>query len=273
MKTRLAVALRAYPTMLRVGLAESIAYRAEIAVWFLTNTMPLVNLALWSAVTRSGPIADYDQQDLVAYFMSALVVRQLTGSWVLWELMREIRMGLLSMRLMRPVHPLVSFSADNLSALPLRACFSIPVAAIGIWFAAGTDKISHDWFSWALLPVALIGSWLLTFLVMATLGSLAFFIDQALGIFDVWLALYFSLSGYLFPLDFLAQRAAWAPALARSLPFYSMNGFPVELMLGQMDHEGALRALAVQWSYAAALLIITSLVWRAGMRRYNAFGA
>ena len=44
--------LRAYPTLLRVGLAEAIAYRAEFLVWMLATTMPLVMLAIMSAMAR-----------------------------------------------------------------------------------------------------------------------------------------------------------------------------------------------------------------------------
>ena len=38
--------LRAYPTLLRVGVAEVIAYRAEFIVWILTTNMPLVMMGL-----------------------------------------------------------------------------------------------------------------------------------------------------------------------------------------------------------------------------------
>ena len=37
----LARAARAYPTLLRVGFAEAVAYRAEMLVWMLATTMPL----------------------------------------------------------------------------------------------------------------------------------------------------------------------------------------------------------------------------------------
>src|SRR5437660_5891946 len=127
--------LRAYPTLLRVGLAEAIAYRAETIVWILTTTMPLVNLALWSAVARGGVVGGYGQTDLVAYFLAALVVRQLTGSWVLWEMSRDIRMGTRSMRLLRPVHPLIAYGAENLSGIPLRAGFAIPLFGVALAIA------------------------------------------------------------------------------------------------------------------------------------------
>ena len=43
--------LKAAPTLFRVGFMQSIAYRAEMFVWILSSTMPLVMLALFAAVT------------------------------------------------------------------------------------------------------------------------------------------------------------------------------------------------------------------------------
>ena len=41
---------RAVPALMRIGFAEAVAYRAEFVIWMLSTTLPLVNLALWSAV-------------------------------------------------------------------------------------------------------------------------------------------------------------------------------------------------------------------------------
>ena len=62
-------ALRAYPTLLRVGFAGAVAYRAEMLVWMLTTTMPLVSLALWSAVAREAPVGRFGPGEFVGYFL------------------------------------------------------------------------------------------------------------------------------------------------------------------------------------------------------------
>ena len=36
-----AAALRAYPTLFRVGVSEAVAYRTEFLIWMLTTTLPL----------------------------------------------------------------------------------------------------------------------------------------------------------------------------------------------------------------------------------------
>jgi ABC-2 type transport system permease protein len=113
--------IRALPTLLRIGVAETVAYRAEFIVWMLTSTMPLINLALWSSVAKEGgEFAGYTSAKFTAYFLGALIVRNLTGNWVAWQLSEEIRMGILNMRLLRPIHPFIAYAASQSAALPLR---------------------------------------------------------------------------------------------------------------------------------------------------------
>ena len=263
---------RAYPTLLRIGFAEMVAYRAEMIVWMLSTTMPLVNLALWHSIAASGSIGGYGQRDLVAYFLSAFIVRQITGSWVVWEMNQEMRSGRFSMRLLRPIHPLVAYSAENLAALPLRGVLSLPIAAVAL-FAAGATHFAQRPPLWPCIALSLLGAWLITFLCMAMVGSLGFFLEQSGSLMYVWLALFYGLSGYFFPLDFLEAKLPGANHVLHLLPFYYQTGFPIELLLGRRGLAEALGGLAVQWAYVVALLGLTLLVWRAGVRRWNAYGA
>ena len=43
-------------------------------------------------------------------------------------------------------------------------------------------------------------------------------------------------------------------------------------MTGLMDRGAFLSALGVQWSYIAVMFVAVQLLWRAGMRRFVAFG-
>ena len=49
--------VRALPDLFRVGFAGIVAYRAEMTIWILTATLPLIMLALWNAVAAEGPVA------------------------------------------------------------------------------------------------------------------------------------------------------------------------------------------------------------------------
>lgn len=260
--------LLAYPTMLRVGLAETIAYRAEMLVWMLTTTMPLVSLALWSAVARDAPVGPYGEKEFVRYFLVTLLVRQLTGCWLVWELNHEIRTGILSQRLLRPVHPFVAYSAENLGALPIRALISSPIAIIAFYVGgqhlfSGRPILILPWI------LSLIGAWLINFFVMALVGSLAFYLESALGVFDAYFGLFMVFSGYLIPLSLFPN---WLTNLNNWLPFRYTIGFPVELASGMLNPDRIGPELAIQWSWAAICCILSLLLFRRGINRYSAFG-
>jgi ABC-2 type transport system permease protein len=260
--------IRAIPTLLRVGLAEAVAYRAEFLVWLLSTNMPLVMLALWSAVARDAPVGRFGQRDFVAYFLAALVVRLMTGAWVIWELTFEIRQGTLAFRLLRPVHPLVAYACENVAAMPLRFVLSLPIALVML-FTVGATHLTRDPLLLALFPVAVMGGWLITFLAMSIVGALSFYLESATSIFEIWLGLFGIFSGYLVPLELFPP---WVTALARALPFRYMLAFPVEMVIGLQGRTRALTELGIQWAFVVGLALAAAGVWRLGLRRFAAFG-
>jgi ABC-2 type transport system permease protein len=265
---RLRAITRAYPTLLRIGLAEAFAYRAEFVIWVLTTTLPLIMMALWAAAAREAPIGRFDQAGFRAYYLVTLIVRQMTGSWVVWELNMEIRQGRLPMRMLRPMHPLLGYSAESLAAIPLRAVLATPVAAIML-LSAGREHLTHDPITLAVFVVSLFGAWLVQFLMMAIIGSLGMFIESSVAVFEVWAGLFAVLSGYLVPLELFPR---WVRELAHLLPFRYMLGFPVETLTGGLGRAQALAELATQAGYAAVLFALLVVTWRAGVRRYQAYG-
>jgi ABC-2 type transport system permease protein len=259
--------LRAYPQLLKTGFAGAVAYRAEMLIWMFATNMPLVMLALWTAVARAGPVGPYTERGFAAYYLSTLLVRLLTGSWVVWEMTMEIRQGTLALRLLRPINPLIAYSAENLAAVPLRGIIAIPVVAILLYGMRA--QLSHDPWSWLLFVPALVGAWLLNFVVMSFIGTLGLWFESAASLFDAWLGIAAILSGYLVPLDLFPASVR---DVALVLPFRFLLSFPVELALGKTDGLHAAQLLCAQWGYCAAALIATRFVWRAGLRRYAAYG-
>jgi ABC-2 type transport system permease protein len=259
---------KAFPTLLRVGVSEVVAYRAEFLVWILTTNMPLVMLAIWRAVAADGPVGHFDQRAFTTYYLGVLAVRLLTSNWVVWQLSMEIRDGTLSAKLLRPIHPLVALAADHLSAVPMRALVISPALAILAY--VGWDRLlRHDGLLVLVFVTSLVGAWLLIFFTMVLMGALAFFVESALGVFELWLGVHAILSGYLVPLEALPRAARIA---ADILPFRFMLGFPVETLVGLLSRREALSALAAQWAYVAVFAAAALGVWRLGVRRFSAYG-
>jgi ABC-2 type transport system permease protein len=266
--TQAAHAARAFPALLRVGLSEVVAYRAEFLVWILTTNMPLVMLALWHAVAADGAVGRFGQREFTTYYLGVLAVRLLTSNWVAWEMSMQIRDGTLSTKLLRPIHPLYAFAAQHLAAVPMRALVISPIVALLVYTSSGR-LVGHDLGLAVVLGAALLGAWLLNFFMMVLLGALAFFIESALGVFELWIAVYAIFSGYLIPLEALP---GWVRAAATVLPFRFMLAFPTEVLAGLVERRHAVVLLGWQWLYVAGAATVALTVWRAGVRRFSAFG-
>ncbi len=257
---------RALPTLVRVAAAEMIAYRAEMIIWILTATLPLVMLALWNAAAANGPLQGFGQAEFARYFAVTLLVRQLTGVWVLWELNQQIRTGALSPMLLRPMNPLWWQFAETLAAIPWRLLVLGPVlAAVAVW---RPDIVFVPTFARVVgFAVSLVLALLVAWFVQCIFGALAFWFDQSLGLFQVYFFAWALLGGYVVPLPLLPEGVA---AVAAWLPFHASLGAPVEVLLGIAPIGPS---VAVQAGWVAALGLLSMAVWRAGIKRYGAVGA
>ena len=268
MRSSLAHAARAFPTLFRVGFAEMVAYRAEFFIWILTTNMPLVMMALWTAVASEGAVGRFGVKEFEAYYVATLMIRLLTNTWMVWQLTMDIRQGSLATKLLRPLHPLLAYAAEHMAAVPVRALMVSPLLIVLLVVTPGHLAVGAPG-RLAIFLASLVGAWLVLFFMMAIIGSLAMFVDSATAVFEIWLGLHFILSGYLIPQELLP---GWVAPISNLLPFRYTLGFPVETLIGLNTTGHALRDLGVQWLYVGGLFVATLAVWRQGMRRFVAFG-
>ncbi|HEY5922837.1 MAG TPA: ABC-2 family transporter protein [Kofleriaceae bacterium] len=271
MRSAPARALRALPTLLRIGVAETVAYRAEFLVWMLTATMPLIMLSLWTSVASEGEFQSYSSADFVAYFLGVLIVRNLTSNWVAFQISEEVRLGTLSMRLLRPIHPFIAYATSHAAALPFRSVIALPIAIV-LLISSGASSLTTEPMQLALLLPSIALAWLITFGIMFAIGCCAFWITQAFGIFNFYFGLWSLLSGYLMPMSIMHAKFPLIADIARSLPFYYMLGAPVELMTQHLSGAQVASLFAWQIAWAVVSVLAALVVWRRGVNHFEAVG-
>lgn len=256
---------RAIPTLWRVAVAGIVAYRAEMVIWILSATLPLVMLALWDAAAAGGPLQGFGQVDFARYFAVTMVVRQLTGAWIVWELNFAVRSGSLSPQLLKPVNPLVYNLFETIAAIPWRLIVLIPLLAVFLAWRPEVIFVPEAWRV-ALFLVSVALAFMVAWLVQALFGMLAFWFEQAMGIYSVHFALWSFFSGYIVP---MALLPTWVAGAARWLPFYASLGVPVDVLLGRAGP----REVGAQILWVGVLALGLQAAWTRGIRRYGAVGA
>ncbi|MBA3539967.1 MAG: ABC-2 family transporter protein [Deltaproteobacteria bacterium] len=254
--------------MLRIGVAETVAYRAEFLVWMLTMTLPLVMLGFWTTVAEDTAFREFTSEKFVAYFLANLIVRNLTGSWVGWQISEEIRTGTMAMRLLRPIHPYLAFGLSHLAAVPFRSLIALPIA-VGLLLSSGASALSTDPTQVFLTIPSLVFAWIITFSLLFSLGTLAFFITKSLALMNLYWGVFSLFSGYLLPLELLPPTIG---AVARYSPFRFMLSAPIELITRDLTTTDALQLVAAQAAWAIASVTFALWLWGRGVRRFEAVG-
>ncbi len=263
--------IHVYPAFLRTALLSSIQYRASGAIWMISSILePLVYLTVWSTVARSqgGTVGGYTPEEFAAYYATLLLVNHLTFTWVMHEFEWRIRYGSLSFALLRPVHPIHADIAENLSFKAVQLVVILP--AMVLLCLAFQPRFEPEGWSLVLFLPALAFGFLIRFLVEWTLALAAFWTTRVTAMNQIYFSLQMFLSGRVAP---IALLPLWVSGAAEHLPFYYAVGFPVELALGRLSPDEAIRGFIVQVVWLVIANLAITLIWRRAAKRFTAVGS
>ena len=260
-----------YAQQFRTTMAAMFQYRASLFIWMIGQVLePLVYLVVWTIVSNgsAGSVGSYTTREFAAYFIVLMLVNQVTYTWIMYEFEYRIREGILSVALLKPVHPIHSDISDNLSSKLITLPMMI-VIAIGLAIAFHASISPPLWAIIVFIPSLLL-AFLVRFLLEWTLAQTAFWTTRVGAINQTYFVLLLFLSGQIAPLTLLPHPVQ---IVASILPFRWVISFPVEVLLGQHTPVEALMGLGAQVAWLIISVVLVRVVWRAGVRVYSAVGA
>jgi len=260
-----------YIQQFKTTLATMFAYRASLLIWTIGQVLePLVYLIVWSLVSTAsgGSVGGYTANQFAAYFIILMLVNQVTYTWVMYVFEYRIREGTFSSTLLKPVHPIHSDIADNVSSKLITTPFMILVAVV--LTALFHPSLSPTIWAIALLFPALVLAFAIRFLLEWTLAQSAFWTTRVGAVNQIYFVLMLFLSGQFAPLTlfpFPVQIVSYI------LPFRWLISYPVELVSGKLTLNEAFIGLGVQVAWLLVSYVLFRIVWRAGVKIYSAVGA
>lgn len=246
--------------------AYMLAYRAELVLWALANSLPFILMGAWVKAAEEGSFGK-TPEELARYFLAAFIVRQVTVVWVIWEFEHDVVKGSLSSQLLMPIDPvwrhLLSHVAERFARLPFSFFVVVLVFALypkAFWIPSLSDGV----LAFAFMVAAL----LLRFVMQYTLAMLAFWTERASNAENLWMLAYLFLSGLIAPLELFPEGVR---AFAMATPFPYLIYFPTTILLG--GDVDLLRGMLTMAAWGVGFLVLNRLLWRAGLRHYCAMGA
>ncbi|HEY9876040.1 MAG TPA: ABC-2 family transporter protein [Candidatus Obscuribacterales bacterium] len=257
---------RTATTLLTVYYAYMLEYRAELVLWALSNSLPLILMGVWNQAAQSGRFG-LSPVDLVRYFFAVFIVRQLTVVWVIWEFEKEVVQGKLSPRLLQPLDPVwhhvVSHLAERLARLPFV------LALVGLFLILYPQAFWLPSIKTLLLFLLVAGlAFALRFVIQYTFALFAFWTERATAIEQFWYLFYLFLSGMIAPLELFPAAVREA---VQWTPFPYMVHFPAAILVGLPVDVG--RGLLVMLGWSALFFFLNRWLWRRGLKHYSGMGA
>jgi ABC-2 type transport system permease protein len=217
-------------------------------------------------VAEGGPPAGWTRDDFLSYYVAAVVLWNLSGQHVVWQWDVDLRSGDLSHRLMRPVHPFHQYAASDLGHRAVLGTMLLPALVLAAVLVPGVDY-DLDPARAVAVACAVVLSYAVSLLMASTFALVGFWSTQTANLWMLWWGLGSFASGWVAPLDLMPQ---WLRTMALMLPFRTTMGFPIELLLGRLSAAQVAYGFAVGLAWLAAFAGFYRIVWRRGIRRYQA---
>lgn len=246
--------------------AYMLEYRAELFLWALSGSLPLILMGVWTQAAKSGQFG-LAPVDFARYFLCVFVIRQFTVVWVIWEFEREVVEGRLSPRLLQPIDPVWHHVASHLSERLARLPFALFL--IVLFFTLYPQAFWIPSLSnFLLFVVAVILAFALRFLIQYTFALFAFWTERANAIENFWFLFFLFFSGMIAPLEMfpptLREVVLWTP-------FPYLIHFPASLLIGLPVN--IMQGFLVTLGWCALFFGFNRWLWRRGLKQYSGMGA
>src|ERR1044071_9037530 len=228
----------------QVNWAEQWQYRANLLMYLLYWLVsPIIYLAVWTSIANSkGSVSGLTANDFVTYYMTLLIVDQITSNIVIHTFAYKVQDGSLSGELIRPIHPMLTNAlVNNIAFKALTIMGFIPIWII-LFFLYKPDY-SHLTLTGILLAVpAVIMGFLVGFLLSAATTSLAFWTTRVYSIHEFYYAMILLFSGQFVPLQLMPKVIQ---DIAQFLPFQMLIYYPIQLILGKLSQAQIIQGYVV----------------------------
>ncbi len=263
------VAWRQFRALFSIYIQDGLAYKASGLIWVLTDvataaTMPLVMVA----AAKGGILAGFAASDFVLYYLVMLLITSFVQSHFMWEVAHEVKEGVFSSQIIRPVGYLKFMAARNLAWRCVRTIIFFPLFLAILFAYKHLIPDPHLVLTWYSLLSILLGHLVSLTFVMA-FAMLALFLQEANSVFELYYVPMLFLSGQLFPIAIFPE---WVRQVALIFPFYYTTGVPTEMIIGRISAVQAPQMLAIQAAWILGSFVAFKIMFHYGTRHYTGVG-
>ncbi len=260
--------LKLYNTQFKLAWQDALEYRLNTLVFFGIAALGVISMYfLWGEVFSDRvKILGYTRNEIITYYI--MVTYVINTSFAGNPIGNHIRTGQLSSVLAEPVNYLWLTYLEGLGNRLFRLLVGLPVVVALFIVLSDSVFIPTDPRGYIALIAAAFSALNILFLIDSIVLSIEFWVLNAGNVFWVIEIIVYLFSGFMIPLVFLPD---WLQTVAALLPFKYVASFPVDAFMGRLPWNEVLAGLAIQVVWTLVLIVILTLIWRRGIKRFESF--
>lgn len=264
--------MRRYGAVFLVNLQHQLQLRASWLMERIRSLALVLSLYfLWKSLLSADSanhFLGYSYSQMMSYVLGLALLRAFVLSNRAFSLTWEIAQGRLSALLVRPINIFtyqLSLDLSDKAIQIVSAALEISILALILRAPLYVPQATAA----ALAAISIMLSYFLYFFISLTLSSSGFWTAESVGfLWAAGLLIEFA-SGAFFPLDVLPLPLK---EMLHQSPFPYLVYFPLNIYLERLTDEKIIEGLRLQILWLAVFWLAAQLMWRLGLKTYQAEG-
>jgi ABC-2 type transport system permease protein len=264
--------IRKYSEIIKRSYIKAIAFRSEVFLWIVLDTLPMmVVLLVWASMYHNNTtFSGYDFSAILQYYFLVAIINGLTAAHFETWRVQEIRDGKIDYFLMRPYSYPLEILLREIGGKLFYMTFSLPFFAVTFLLISTLGSLSLPVIqplSATIFLCLLVTTFATEFLIGRIIVYAGFWFEYSEGLEHFKWIVITLLSGWMIP---TAMMPTWLGTLVESLPFKYMYSVPIGVLQNTRDLR-VYDALYIG-AFIAVLITINKLMWNKAQYRYSSAG-
>lgn len=258
-----------YFRTLLLALQSEFQSRLNFIGWFIVTLIPAITLCIvWLALLGGqADIGGYSRGDFIVYYLFMALSWYVIGGTFSGPLGTSIKNGVVNVTLLKPYDIVLDACIKEQAWKVISLILVIPTTIIILYLFGNIINISLTPFEIGLLIISLVVGGVMFAILEAIVGIGAFWVTEVWplqGIKEFALSLF---GARLIPFALMPEPIR---IVSDFLPFKYIFYSPLGILLGKI--EDPFREVVNQLIFMVILFVLYKILWRSGIKRYEATG-
>ncbi|MFH1029984.1 MAG: ABC-2 family transporter protein [bacterium] len=262
--------MKKYWTIFKLELQKDMQYRFNFLISILSNAIILIFFFyFWIRIYSEGNrLGSYDLKTLLTYYLFSIILAQVLFRETAWVVSEEISEGGMNTFLLKPLSYITNHIMKYLGSFMAAIAHYAPFVILAAFFLRKQFIYPLSFIQWIFFIMSFSLAASFYFLIFYCMGLASFWVERIWGLSYGFMVFSNFMAGRLLPIDLFPL---WFIKVSDCLPFKYMLYEPISIFLNKIPFNW--QSLFIPLGWVVILGFVSHIVWKRGVRVYEAYGA